>query len=172
MPRTHPPYPPEFRCQMVGLVRSGDRLGTREALEFMRANQARYRIATMARMLGVSPSGFYAWRDREPSQHRQSDDVLKACIGNIVGRKRLARLMREMGLAGLSKRKGTRTTHRDDTARPAPDLVERRFETDAPDPLWVADLGRVPVSSGRGRRVQPAGRGLVDGQSSAHRTRA
>ena len=148
MPRTHPPYPPEFRCQVVELVRSGDRLGTREAFEFMRANQARYRIATMARMLGVCPSGFYAWRDCEASQRRPSDDVLKASIGNIVGRKRVARLMREIGLAGISRRKGTPTTRRDDTARPAPDLVERRFETDAPDPLWV------------------------DGPSSAHRTRA
>ena len=137
----------------------------------MRANQARYRTATMARVLGVSLSGFYAWRDREPSRRRQSDDVLKACIGNIhqrsrgtygaprihaelaedgvhVGRKRVARLMREMGLAGISRRKATRTTRRDDTARPAPDLVERRFEADAPDQLWVADITYVPTWAG------------------------
>ena len=156
---------------MVGLVRSGDRLGTREAFEFMRVNQARCRIGAMARVLGVSPSGFYAWRDREPSRRRQSDDVLKACIGNIhqrsrgtygaprihaelaedgvhVGRKRVARLMREMGLAGISRRKATRTTRRDDTARPAPDLVERRFEADAPDQLWVADITYVPTWAG------------------------
>jgi len=137
----------------------------------MRANQACYRTATMARMLGVSLSGFYAWRDREPSRRRQCDDVLKACISNIhqrsrgtygaprihaelaedgvhVGRKRVARLMREMGLAGISRRKATRTTHRDDTARPAPDLVERRFDADAPDQLWVADITYVPTWAG------------------------
>ena len=137
----------------------------------MRANQAFYCIATMARVLGVSPSGFYAWRDREPSRRRQCDDVLKACIGNIhqrsrgtygaprihaelaedgvhVARKRVARLMREMGLAGISRRKGTRTTRRDDTARRAPDLVERRFQADAPDQLWVADITYVPTWAG------------------------
>ena len=137
----------------------------------MRANQAFYCIATMARVLGVSPSGFYAWRDREPSRRRQCDDVLKACIGNIhqrsrgtygaprihaelaedgvhVARKRVARLMREMGLAGISRRKGTQTTRRDDTARRAPDLVERRFQADAPDQLWVADITYVPTWAG------------------------
>ena len=46
-----------------GLVCSGDRTG--EVYRFMRANQAEFRIATMARVLGVSPSGYYAWRTRE-----------------------------------------------------------------------------------------------------------
>ncbi len=53
-----------------------------------------------------------------------------------------------MGLAGISRRKGTRTTRRDDTARRAPDLVERRFEADAPDQLWVADITYVPTWAG------------------------
>ena len=65
-----------------------------------------------------------------------------------VGRKRVARLMREMGLAGVSRRKGTRTTRRDHRLRPAPDLVERRFEADAPDQLWVADITYVPTWAG------------------------
>ena len=137
----------------------------------MRANQARYPVAKAARLLGVSPSGFYAWRDREPSPRQQYDEVLKACIGNIhqrsrgtygalrvhaelaaggvhVGRKRVARLMREMGLTGISRRKGARTTRRDDRLRPAPDLVERQFEADAPDRLWVADIIYVPTWAG------------------------
>ena len=137
----------------------------------MRANQARYRIATMARVLGVSPSGFPAWRAREPSRRRQDDEALKARIGPIdqrsrgtcgaprihaelaadgvrVGRKRVARRMRQMGLAGVSRRKGTRTTRRNAAARPAPDLVERRFEADAPDRLWVADITYVPTWAG------------------------
>ena len=137
----------------------------------MRANQARFPIAKVARLLGVSPSGCYVWRDRELSPRRQYDAVLKACISNIhhrsrgtygaprihaelasdgirIGRKRVARLMREMSLAGVSRRKGTRTTRRDHRLRPAPDLVERRFEADAPDVLWVADITYVPTWAG------------------------
>ena len=137
----------------------------------MRANQARFPIAKVARLLGVSPSGYYAWRDRELPPRRQYDAVLKTCINNIhhrsrgtygaprihaelaadglqISRKRVARLMRELGLAGVSRRKGTRTTRRDHRLRPAPDLVERRFEADAPDVLWVADITYVPTWAG------------------------
>ena len=137
----------------------------------MRANQARFPIAKVARLLGVSPSGYYAWRDRELSPRKQYDAFLKACIGNIhhrsrgtygaprihaelaaddlqIGRKRVAGLLREMALAGISRRNGTRTTRRDPRLRPAPDLVERRFEADAPDRLWVADITYVPTWSG------------------------
>ncbi len=137
----------------------------------MRANQANFHIATMARMLGVSPSGYYAWRGREPSARTKSDEALKARIraihegsrgtygapriqaeladeGTSVSQKRIARLMREMGLAGVSRRKGTRTTRRDRDARPVPDLVERNFTADAPDRLWVADVTYVPTWAG------------------------
>jgi putative transposase len=137
----------------------------------MRANQANFSIAMMARMLGVSPSGYYAWRQREPSVRARSDEALKARIraiharsrgtygapriqaeladeGTSVSQKRIARLMRAMGLAGVSRRKGTRTTRRDREARPAPDLVERNFTAERPDQLWVADITYVPTWAG------------------------
>ena len=137
----------------------------------MRANQAEFRIATMARVLGVSPSGYYAWRTRERSAREASDVALSARVraihersrgtygaprihaelaaeGTPVSRKRVARVMREAGLAGVSRRKGPRTTRRDPKARPAPDLVERRFEAEAPDRLWVADITYVPTAAG------------------------
>ena len=68
--------------------------------------------------------------------------------GCQVGRKRVARLMRESGLVGVSRRRGTRTTRVDRDHRAAPDRVERRFRADAPDQLWVADVTYVPTWNG------------------------
>lgn len=66
-----------------------------------------------------------------------------------VGRNRIARLMRKAGLRGISRRRGfTLTTERDARARPAPDLVNRRFEVDGPNQLWVSDITYVATWSG------------------------
>jgi len=68
--------------------------------------------------------------------------------GARVGRKRVARLMRQQGLKGVTRRKGFRTTRRDDDARPAPDLVDRNFTATKPDQLWVADITFIPTWAG------------------------
>ena len=68
--------------------------------------------------------------------------------GVAVGRKRVARVMRAAGIAGVSRRRGPRTTRRDERARPAPDRVERRFEADEPNRLWLADITYVPTLAG------------------------
>ena len=66
-----------------------------------------------------------------------------------IGRpKRVARLMREAALAGISRRRGPVTTRGDREARPAPDLVDRNFTADAPDRLRVADITFVPTLAG------------------------
>jgi len=70
-----------------------------------------------------------------------------AAHGIHVGRKRVARLMRTAALQGVSRRK-CRTTVRDETARPAPDLVDRQFTAVGPDRLWVADITYVPTWAG------------------------
>ncbi len=137
----------------------------------MTAHQAVHRVATMARVLGVSPSGYYAWRKRPLSPRARTDVELTAQIeaahresrgtygaprihadlaahGIHVGRKRVARLMRGAGLQGVSRRKPFRTTVRDETARPAPDLVDRQFTAAGPDRLWVADITYVPTGAG------------------------
>ena len=154
-----------------GLVRAGDRDGTGEVFELVKANQAEHRVATMCRVLGVSPSGYYAWRRRGRSDRWRRDEELRGAIRTIhkasrgtygmprvhaelvagglgVSRKRVARLMRVAGLAGVSRRRGVRTTRVDRSHGAAPDRVERRFRADAPDRLWVADITYVPTWTG------------------------
>jgi putative transposase len=68
--------------------------------------------------------------------------------GERVGKKRVARLMRQMGIEGVSPRSVPTTTISGDSEAAAPDLVDRDFEADAPDELWVADITYVPTSVG------------------------
>lgn len=68
--------------------------------------------------------------------------------GVHIGRKRVERLMKAAGLAGVSRRRGTRTTIRADRIRPSADLVDRNFYADAPNVLWVADITYVPTWAG------------------------
>jgi putative transposase len=133
-------------------------------------NQAAYPIATMCRLLGVSPSGYYAWVKRRPSRRARADaglivDIHKAhaasrgtygaprvhaelaAKGIRAGRKRIARLMSQSGLAGVSRRKFVTTTVKDG-GRQAPDLVERNFLAERPDLLWVADITYIPTWTG------------------------
>ena len=62
--------------------------------------------------------------------------------------KRIARVTRTGGVAGVSRRRGARTTRRNAQARPGPDRVERRFAAQAPNRLWVADITYVPTLAG------------------------
>lgn len=68
--------------------------------------------------------------------------------GIRVGKKRVARLMKEAGLRGVSRRKRSSTTVRRAGARPAPDLVDRDFTASRPNELWVADITYVPTDGG------------------------
>ena len=136
----------------------------------MSDHQAAYPTITMCELLGVSSSGYYAWIKRRPSQRAETDTMLIAEIrvaheasrgtygaprihaelaakGLRVGRKRIARLMLQAGLAGVSRRRFVTTTVRDG-GRQAPDLVERNFTAEAPDRLWVADITYIPTWAG------------------------
>ncbi len=137
----------------------------------MTANQAMFPIHAMCTAFGVSRSGYYAWLDRRQSARASADAVLVKRIRAIhkvsketygaprihaeladegvhVGRKRIERLMKAAGIAGVSRRRGVRTTFRDNRVRPACDLVDRNFYADAPDMLWVADITYVPTWAG------------------------
>jgi putative transposase len=133
-------------------------------------HQASYPIVTMCKLLGVSSSGYYAWVKRRPSRRSETDAVLIAEVraahgashgtygaprvhaelaakGIHLGRKRVARLMSQAGLVGVSRRKFVVTTVKGDS-RQAPDLVERNFAAEAPDLLWVADITYIPTWAG------------------------
>ena len=137
----------------------------------MRAHQAHYPVATQCRLLGVSTSGYYAWQRRGTSARAEADRELLAMIqaihasshgtygaprihaelgarGVCVGRKRVARLMRSVALARVSRRKRPHTTVRSRGVAKAPDLVQRQFTAEAPDRLWVADITYVPTGAG------------------------
>jgi putative transposase len=123
------------------------------------------------RVLGVSRSGYYAWRKRPPSKRDRKDAMLtkrirqihensrgtygspRACAalqneGIRVGKKRAHGLMKAAGLKGVSRRKRPSTTVRSDSRRSAPDLVDRDFTASEPDELWVADITYVPTEEG------------------------
>ena len=137
----------------------------------MTAHQASHRVATMCLVLGVSPSGYYAWRKRPLSPRARAEVELSAHIDAIhrasrgtygaprvhaelaalgihVGRKRVARLMRALGVHGVSRRRRPRTTLRDPAHPRAPDLVARDFTAPGPDQLWVADITYIPTGTG------------------------
>jgi putative transposase len=127
-------------------------------------------VAVACRVLHVSTSGYYEWRERPPSPRAVADEALRAQIVEIhamsrgsygaprvyselrlgrgvrCGRKRVARLMRSAGLQGVHRRRGRR-------GRAAPpvhdDLVRRRFTADAPDRLWLTDITEHPTREGK-----------------------
>ena len=128
-------------------------------------------MATLCRLLGVSRSGYYAWRRRPPSARARADRGLSQRIREIheqsrgtygtpriraelrdagvaCSRKRVARLLRLAGLQGCHRRKGPPSPRRTPGATPAPDLVRRDFAAPAPDRLWVADITYVPTWAG------------------------
>src|SRR5215813_6453344 len=137
----------------------------------MKAHQAAHRVTTMCRVLDVSASGYYALLARHPSHRTTQDaelieqirDFHRASRGTYgaprihrdlraaglrVGRKRVARLLKQAGLRGVSRRKWVQTTIRSEYSQAAPDLVQRQFVATAPNQLWVADITYIPTWAG------------------------
>jgi putative transposase len=138
----------------------------------MKVFQAEFRVSSMLRVFDVSSSGYYAWLGRGASKHRLQDSLLLAAIRKVhldsrgtygalrvhaelqargwkVGKKRVARLMAAAGIAGVTRRRYSPTTVRNKKERPAPDLVDRKFQASGPNELWVADITEIPTLSGK-----------------------
>ncbi len=138
---------------------------------YIDAHRERFGVEPICQTLQVAPSTYYAAKSRRPSSRRVRDVELKLDVSRVhrdnfrvygvekiwrqllregiaVGRDRVARLMRDLGLAGVVRGKSLRTTVPGDVgARPA-DLVDRAFKAPAPNRLWVADLTYVSTWCG------------------------
>jgi putative transposase len=138
---------------------------------FIAAERASFPTAFMCRHLGVSKSGFYAWRSR-PEPARARDDRRLAVLtreaheigrraygsprvheelkarGVRISRKRVIRLMQEQGLKGKTRQRWVKTTHSKHDLPVAPNLLDRQFEASAPNQRWVGDITYLRTSEG------------------------
>ncbi len=135
--------------------------------------RAHHAVSRLCSVLNVSRQGYWASKHRPVSRRRLEDERLKSLIrqawrasdntygaprlhaelrlagGTRIGKKRVARLMRELEIQGVSRRRGSiRTTTPDKRAAPAPDLVNRDFTATRPNETWVADITYVPTHEG------------------------
>jgi putative transposase len=138
---------------------------------FIDAERACLPVALLCRMLGISRSGYYAWRSRSPSKRSREDATLTAkiheihrssretygsprvhaelrALGTRCSRKRVARLMRQAGLRGCTRGKRRKGTTRRGKRAPAEDLVKRNFAATDVDRVWVADITYVATQEG------------------------
>jgi putative transposase len=140
-------------------------------VSFIDGHRDRWGVQPICRTLRVAPSTYYAARGRPPSARQLRDAQLKVEISRVhkdnfevygarkvwrqlgragiaVGRDRVARLMGELGIAGVVRGSKRRTTTPAETADRPADLVERDFSAPAPNRLWVADLTYVATWAG------------------------
>ena len=135
-------------------------------------------IFRLCRLLQVSVSGFYAWRNRGPSQRQLDDMVLLAHVraafrrsresygaervhhesmgsrgwlaenGIEVGRHRVARLMRGNGMSPKRQQKFKKTTDSQHNKAVASNLLDQTFSAEAPNEKWAADISYIWTAQG------------------------
>lgn len=138
---------------------------------FIDVEKASYPMRILCRVLQVSRSGYYAWRVRKPSARDLEDERLRPKVveafktgrgtygsprvrdelvdqGFEIGRKRVARLMREMGLQGVSPRKFRVTTNSDHDHPIAENVLDRNFEASGPNEKWATDITYIWTAEG------------------------
>lgn len=138
---------------------------------FIDVEKASYPMRILCRVLAVSRSGYYAWRARTPSARDLEDERLRPKVleafetgrgtygsprvrdelvdrGFEIGRKRVARLMREMGLQGVAPRRFRVTTDSDHDHPIAENVLDRNFEALGPNEKWATDITYVWTGEG------------------------
>jgi putative transposase len=139
--------------------------------KFVDDNRDDFGVEPICRTLQVAPSTYYAYKKRPLSARALRDAVMMPILlalfsanykvygahklwkaarraGYDIGRDQTARLMRQLGIRGVSRRRKVRTTVPDDKADRPADLVERSFAADRPNRLWVTDLTFVSTWGG------------------------
>lgn len=139
--------------------------------KFIDARKAEFPVSRLCRLLSVSQSGYHAWKGRSLSPRRRQDMVLSVHMrtafrlshetygsprmthelraqGFAVGRRRVARLMRESGLKARQKRRFARTTDSAHAFPVAPNLLAQCFETTRPNQKWGSDITYVWTRQG------------------------
>jgi putative transposase len=137
---------------------------------FIGAEKA-FPVEALCNALGVSRSGYYAWRSRRQSAraaadarlateiaatHRRSRETYGsprvhrdlAARGHRVGKKRVERLMRQGGIAAKRRRRFRKTTDSNHTQPIAPNVLQRRFEAEFMNDAWVTDVTYVATGEG------------------------
>jgi transposase InsO family protein len=139
--------------------------------EFIEAEKAHFPVDFMCQQLGVSRSGYYAWKGRPESERHKADRVLAEVVttvhqesrgtygsprvhaelrarGQRVSRKRVARLMRQHDIAARKKRRFVRTTDSRHNQPVAPNILERDFSPGQPNSTWATDITYVGTRQG------------------------
>ena len=140
-------------------------------ITFIDAQRVSFGVEQICQVLEIAPSSYYAARSRPPSARSLRDAALQADIGRLhrdnyavygarklwhalrregtaVGRDRVGRLMRGLGLRGAVRGKTRRTTVPSELSLRPADLVERVFAAPAPNRLWLADITYVSTWAG------------------------
>lgn len=132
----------------------------------IRQHEKVFRVRMMCRVLEVSPSGYYAWRDRKPSQRAQlravldvkvskAFDVRKGRAGSPrlskrlgIGRRQVAQSLRRQGLRAKAAHKFKATTNSNHTLPVAENLLKQNFTAQRPNQVWVADITYIATDEG------------------------
>lgn len=138
---------------------------------FIEAARSHYPVRRICRSLGVSPSGYYAWRQRPPSRRALANQALLVQIraihaethqrygsprihaelqarGVVCNRKRVARLMRLHHLQARHQRRYHRSTQADPRVPAAPNRLAQAFQATAPNQKWLTDVTSIPTGEG------------------------
>lgn len=133
---------------------------------------AEFPVSRVCEVLGVSESGYYAWKDRAPSPRETENHTLGTRIQEIwqrfrqcygaprvhaelqaqgyrVSKNRVARLMRRLGICGKGRKKRKpHTTQADHSHEPAPNVLDRQFSAERPDQVWLTDITYIETREG------------------------